>query len=186
VQGFRYCDLLLAGAERAAGGGPEDRGAGEICDEVQRRAAEALKIVLNGSSNILDIALGHLALGRARLYRSILKGSAPDAAEPEIDQAVDGLRRAGQVDELPKGLLTRAWLRSTQGRPEDARADLDEAQEIAERGPMPLYLAEVHLYRARLFHDRAALAEARRLVDQHGYGRRREELEDLEAVADGW
>jgi hypothetical protein len=51
---------------------------------------------------------------------------------------------------------------------------------------MPLHLADVHLYRARLFHDRAALAEARRLVEKHGYWRRREELEDLEAVAGSW
>jgi hypothetical protein len=39
---------------------------------------------------------------------------------------------------------------------------------------------------ARLLHDRGALAEARRLIDKHGYGRRREELEDLEAMAGGW
>jgi hypothetical protein len=126
------------------------------------------------------MALDHLTLGRARHYRAILRGSPLDAAEPEIDRAVDGLRRAGQVQELPQGLLTRAWLRSTQGRLKAARTDLAEAQEIAERGPMPLHLADVNLYRARLFHDRAALAEARRLVDKHGYGRRREELADLE------
>jgi hypothetical protein len=51
---------------------------------------------------------------------------------------------------------------------------------------MPLHLADVYLYRARLFHDRAALAEARRLVEKHGYGRRREELADLEANATEW
>jgi hypothetical protein len=84
------------------------------------------------------------------------------------------------------GLLTRAWLRSALGDPDGARADLAEAQEIAERGPMPLHFADVHLSRARLFHDRAALADARRLVDKHGYGRRRDELADLEAAADGW
>jgi hypothetical protein len=32
------------------------------------------------------------------------------------------------------------------------RSDLDEAWEIAERGPMPLFLADIHLHRARLFH----------------------------------
>jgi len=32
------------------------------------------------------------------------------------------------------------------------RSDLDEAWEIAERGPMPLSLADIHLHRARLFH----------------------------------
>jgi hypothetical protein len=67
---------------------------------------------------------------------------------------VDGLRRAGQAQELPRGLLTRAWLRSlTDARtdPESAQSDLDEAWEIAERGPMPLFLAEIHLHRAGLF-----------------------------------
>ena len=186
LRGFRYCDLLLAGAERAAGGGPEVPGAGQACDEVERRATEALRIVLRGSKNLLDIALDLLTRGRARLYRAILAGSAPDAAAPEIDQAVDGLRRAGQLQYLPLGLLTRAWLSSACNDPDGARADLAEAREIAERGPMPLHLADVHLYRARLFHDRAALAEARRLVEEHGYGRRREELEDLEAMTADW
>jgi tetratricopeptide (TPR) repeat protein len=183
--GFRYCDLLLAGAERAAGGGPEDRRAGEACDEAERRAAQTLEWV-KPQNWILDIALDHLTLARSRLYRAILGSSPPDAAEPEIDQAIDGLRRAGQSDHVPRGLLTRAWLRSARNDPDGARADLAEAREIAERGPMPLVLADVHLYRARLFHDRAALGEARRLVEKHGYGRRREELEDLEAVAGRW
>ena len=34
---------------------------------------------------------------------------------------------------------------------------------------MPLYLADVHLHRARLFRDRPALAKARALIDHHGY-----------------
>ena len=186
LQGFQYCDLLLADAERAAGGGPEDRGAGESCDEAERRAAQTLGWAIAAEAALLDIALEQLTLGRARLYRAILVDSPLDAAAPEIDQALDGLRRAGTSHHLPLGLLTRAWLRSALGDPDGARADLAEAREIAERGPMPLFLADVHLYRARLFHDRAALAEARRLVEKHGYGRRREELADLEAVADRW
>ncbi len=51
---------------------------------------------------------------------------------------------------------------------------------------MPLFQADVQLHRARLFGDRAALAEARRLIDQHGYGRRREELAAAEAAAERW
>ena len=51
---------------------------------------------------------------------------------------------------------------------------------------MPLRLADVHLHRARLFRDRAALAEARALIDRHGYGRRRDELADAEAAAAHW
>jgi len=38
----------------------------------------------------------------------------------------------------------------------------------------------MRLHRARLFHDRAALAEARQLIDDCGYERRRGELEDAE------
>lgn len=83
-------------------------------------------------------------------------------------------------------MLTRSWLRFATGDAEGARADLDEAGEIAERGEMRLHLADVALYRARFFHDREALAEARRLVQECGYGRRLPEIEDLEAQANSW
>lgn len=66
------------------------------------------------------------------------------------------------------------------------RSRSDEAWTIAERGPMPLYQADVQLHRARLFGDRAALVEAQRLIDMHSYGRRREELEDAEEAAECW
>jgi len=72
-----------------------------------------------------------------------------------LDLAVYGLRRSGNMDYLPRGLLTRAWSRSLAGAragPESAQSDLDEAWEIAERGPMRLFMADIHLYRARLFH----------------------------------
>jgi hypothetical protein len=75
---------------------------------------------------------------------------------------------------------------SLSGREDGARADLDEASEIAERGPMPLFQADVQLYRARLFRDRDALADARRRIEKHGYGRRLEELADAEAASEGW
>ena len=61
-------------------------------------------------------------------------------------------------------------------------SNLYEAQQIAERGPMPLYLADVHLHRARLFRDRGELAKARGLIEKHGSWRRREELQDAEAA----
>ena len=66
---------------------------------------------------------------------------------------------------------------------------------------MPLFLADIHLYRARLFgrhgpattgeqypwQSRAAdLDAARRLIENHGYLRRLEELEDAEAAARNW
>ena len=56
---------------------------------------------------------------------------------------------------------------------------------------MPQHLADIHLHRARLFFREAQypwqflqhdLAEARRLIEKHGYWRRKEELEDAEAA----
>jgi hypothetical protein len=120
---------------------------------------------------------------------------------------VSGLRRAGTQDHLPRGLLTRAWLRFVAGDrtgAESAQSDLDEAWEIAERGAMKLFLADIHLYRARLFGMRlphlplslspplplsyqwespqADLAAARKLIESCGYLRRLPELEDAEQI----
>src|SRR5262249_10222973 len=144
------------------------------------------------------------------LYTAILEGSDLGLLTSDlshIDAAVNGLRRAGQQDDLPRGLLTRAWLRFLTGArtgPESAQEDLDEAWEIAERGPMKLFMADIHLYRARLFAlpiancqlpiekkypwERNAdgslrgpeddLAAAQRLINECGYHRRDEELAD--------
>ena len=216
VQGFRYCDLLLSEVERGAGRARVERREEEgtsLCRAVADRAAKSLEIC-ERNHWLLDIALDHLILGRAALYNAILESRScqREPAKPtqlptseqsqrgfttaatELDLAMSGLRRAGAQHHLPRGLLTRAWLRSLTGArtgPESAQSDLDEAWEIAERGPMPLFLADIHLYRARLFFREAKypwqspqhdLAEARRLIFKHGYLRRKEELEDAEAA----
>ena len=162
--GFEYCDLLLTEAERAAwrltgSGGlraPEDGDAHTATlQAVSERAAQTLNWVEpQRDVPLLTIALDHLTLGRAALYAAILEGSSLDPCRSSLQHAVDGLRRAGTQDHLPRGLLTRAWLRFLEGRrtgPESARSDLDEAWEIAERGPMKLHMADIHLHRARLF-----------------------------------
>lgn len=198
---------------------------------VSQRAAQTLKWVLT-QNWLLDIALDHLTLGRAALYSAILEGSvaftplkrpnesaAPNdderpsdlklalqSARRKLDAAVDGLRRAGTTHHLPRGLLTRAWLRASEGEhtgPESAHGDLDEAWEIAERGPMRLFMADIHLYRARLFHavkpypwstdadgnergPKDDLAAAEKLINECGYHRRDEELADAKAAAEYW
>ncbi|MEP7013765.1 MAG: hypothetical protein ABJC13_25875 [Acidobacteriota bacterium] len=116
------------------------------------------------------------AYGPAPTTTEISAGLCPRSVDPASGK---GCRPTSRP--FPLGLLTRAWLFSREGDPAAAHADLAEAQEIAERGPMPLYLADIALMRARLFGDRAALTEARRLIDAHGYGRRREDLADLAA-----
>src|SRR5436853_3366564 len=83
-----------------------------------------------------------------------------------------------------------AWLRFLTGAsigPASAKEDLDEAWEIAERGPMRLHMADIHLYRARLFHGvkpcpwkspQEDLAAAEKPINECGYHRRDEELAD--------
>ncbi len=212
LPGFRFGDLLLADAERAAwqAGGVAGRdadgaksrqdagapsGLAEVCVDVEKRVSQTLEWMVQNNMALLDIALDHLTLGRVGLYRAILErldttGVLAESAirdpKSEIEQAVDGLRRAGTTHHVPRGLLTRAWLRSLTSDADGARADLDEAWEIAERGPMPLFQADVHLHRARLFHDKDALAEARRLIEKHGYDRRLDELADADAASNHW
>ena len=104
LQGFRYCDLLLAEAERAAwqvscSGGlrpPEDGDAHRATlQAVSERAAQTLKWAEHNQRSLLDIALDHLTLGRAALYAAILEGSSLDPCRAPLQHAVDGLRRAG-------------------------------------------------------------------------------------------
>jgi len=204
VSGFRYCDLLLTAPERAAWqtmqkSEPRSQRSTLIegCHTVSQRAAQTLKLAEQYSYDILSIALDHLTLGRAALCVEILEDSDLRRSISDIehiDTSVDGLRRSGSVNDLPRGLLTRAWMRFLTGArtgPESAQRDLDEAWEIAERGPMPLHMADIHLHRARLFFREANypwespqkdLAEARRLIEKHSYLRRMEELEDAERV----
>ena len=51
---------------------------------------------------------------------------------------------------MPRGLLARAAFRRSIGDWDSAARDLDEVEEIAEPGPMRLYLCDAALERARL------------------------------------
>jgi len=191
VQGFQFCDLLLAGTEGGAwrrfletDAQPVDI---QTLGDVEHRATTALAIAVR-NGQLLSIGLDNLTLTRVALFRSILGNAVLDSAQMRVEAAVNGVRQAGQADHLPRALLTRSWLRVLQGDLAAARADLDEAQQIAERGPMRLHLADVHLHRARLFfrenreEAREELKKARALIERCGYHRRDEELRDAEAV----
>jgi hypothetical protein len=201
LQGFKYCDWLLAPVERAAwrvllrGSGLSpamdthgEDGPAAICAEVERRAKTTLTWAIDSRAGLLSIAVEHLTLARVGVVQAILSHPLPQPALDlrQVAAAVNGLRNAGTTYHLPKGLLTSALSHFVRGDTASARTVLDQAQEIAERGPMPLDLADIHLHRARLFRDRAELAKARELVEKHGYGRRNEELEDAEAAAPNW
>jgi hypothetical protein len=139
---------------------------------------------------LLILPLKRLTLCHIELYKALLVEELTTAALPvaqhHISAAVDGFRRVGYCEFQPRALLSRAWLRAVQGQLDLARADLDEAQQIAERGSMLLNMADIHLHRARLFRDKEELKRARALIERCGYWRRKEELEDAETVAANW
>jgi len=215
LRGFQYCDRLLSDPEGAAWRRILDPAARipdlatlqRACDRTTERATEALRIAEQNELALLTIALDRLTLGRAALYQAILatsrgpNGTAaptssairiPSTAIDYLTAAVDGLRESGSLNHLPRGLLTRAWQRRLVGDTTGAATDLDQAWDIAERGPMPLYQTDIRLTRARLFGRNGAdypwgspredLAEARRLIEKHGYHRRDRELADAEAA----
>ncbi len=240
LQGFRYCDWLLAPAEQAAWqrispgtsvppleSEPIRDTHATVLAEVERRAQKA-QVIASRNQLLLDIALNHLTLARVGLMRAILgadpksgigilriipvdsersgpeimpvgrtrrdgkNADRPEALEayptilPDVAAAVNGLRAAGRMDHLPRGLLTAALYHFVRGEAALAEKHLAEAQQIAERGPMPLFLADVYLHRARMFDNREELARAGKLIRELGYGRRYQELADAEEAAKHW
>jgi tetratricopeptide (TPR) repeat protein len=209
LQGFKYCDLLLADAERSVWRmtqEPKVRSQNseliKACRDVEKRAAQTIKWAEQNRVSLLDLPINHLTLGRTELYKAILTKSEVQSAKVEVDLAMAGLRRSSQQNYLPLSVLTRALLRSLSGEAAGAQEDLDEAWEIAERGPMKLFLADIHLHRARLFFREKPypwnktsdgtsrspqddLAAAEKLINDCGYHRRDEELADAKKAIIG-
>jgi tetratricopeptide (TPR) repeat protein len=104
-----------------------------------------------------------------------------------LDRAVDGLRRAGRQDYLPRGLLARAGLYRATGALDKARDDLDGAFSVTARCGMRLYEADCHLEYAR-WHlasgdkpkAQESLDKARKMIEEMGYHRRDKEVKELE------
>jgi tetratricopeptide (TPR) repeat protein len=182
--GYEYCDLLL--------------GQGKY-QEVIERAKKFFEWRVP-SDSLLDIALDNLSLGRAYLLALGREGTVDYAdAATYLDRAVAGLRRAGQQDLLPSGLLARAALYRVRGEFERAEQDLQEVMDLAVRCGMRLHETDAHLEYARLYlaadqskkqggtrEDGSAMArehldKAEQLIADTGYHRRDADLADLKA-----
>jgi tetratricopeptide (TPR) repeat protein len=145
LQGYGYCDLLLAKGDWTA---------------ARDRAVQTLQWAEQVQSSLLSRALDRLTLSRAHLGLALSAGGAgaPTAeqqrdagtARTRLDEAVDGLRAAGVLDYIPRGLLARTTFRRCIGDWVGAARDLDEVEEIAEPGPMKLFLCDLAIERARL------------------------------------
>ena len=189
LKGFRYCDLQLAEVEIACNTAVKRPAREKLLKAVLQTVSEAATQTLEWAKQArfspLTVALDHLTLARVELYRTLLFHSPLATCLQPLGKALDGLRASGNMDDLPRGLLTRAWARIAAGDEAGCREDLDEAWEIAERGPMKLHMVDIQLYRARFFRDPEALQAAAALIAETGYHRCDEELADLQrAFAD--
>jgi tetratricopeptide (TPR) repeat protein len=221
--GFRYCECLLGGvlvqAWRAVTNTPVAGATGprmspanqELCKDVRRRAEES-KALAKGMPWRLIVGLDSLTLAQLALVEGLGAGNNLGnqllRAQELVNEAVEEIRESGRRDRLPNALGFHAMINRLADRTECARTDLDEAWQIAESGCMRLCMADLYLYRARLFHTvrpypwreikeangqlpighgpKDDLASARRLIEQCKYGRRKWELEDAEAAAKNW
>jgi tetratricopeptide (TPR) repeat protein len=171
LQGFRYCELLL--------------GQGRV-REVKDRAARALEWA-SLQKFVLDIALDNLSLGCAWMLEAEPE-YAPDMtrATEFLRRAVDGLRQAGAIEFIPRGLLARAALHRVKANHTRAERDLAEALRISTRCGMGLHLADCHLESARLQlaqgnRDKARehWETAKKMIDRMGYHRRDRDVDEL-------
>ncbi|QQZ29235.1 TIR domain-containing protein [Thiothrix subterranea] len=192
---FRYCDLLLSQGDTF---------------KVLNLAKESVDFPAEEFS-LLDIALDQLTLGRAHLQKIVeetppnlpLSGERQEQAAHWLEQAVAGLRAAGEQRFVPLGLLARAALHRHTRDFARARQDLQEVFDIADGSGMRLHLTDYHLEMARLLvaeekegnrrlplqADVGAIggrplqyhiAEAERLINATGYHRRDQALLDLQ------
>jgi len=128
VQGFQYCDLILSKGDY---------------NEAQKRGEKTLKW-MKEQEWLLDIALDNLTLGRAAL----VSGDRKKAGE-FLNRAVDGLRNAGAVEFISRGLLSRSEFFRKTGSFTKAMRDLEEAWEISTRSGMKLFLCDIHIESSR-------------------------------------
>src|SRR5262249_34461484 len=136
VQGYWYCELLLAEGDHAA---------------VRDRASQTVKWAKQHNW-LLDIGLDTLTLGRACLGLALASASTHQtsaamhdtrAAFADVNEAVDRLRAAGIGHHIPRGLVGRAAFLCSVADWEGAARDLGEVEEIVEPGPMKLHLCDL-------------------------------------------
>ncbi len=165
LPGFLYGDLLLARNR------PQ---------EVRERVAYSLP--LHQQNNLLlDIGLDQLNAARAH-------------PAPASFDFLNRLLEANAEEFVVRGYLAQAELLFLASDPDRAalEAALREAETRAQRGPMPLFLAEAYLLRARMelvvsanpSRAQEAYESAKQLIDQHGYERRRPDLAVLQCEID--
>jgi tetratricopeptide (TPR) repeat protein len=144
LRGFQHCDLLLS--------------RGRVVP-ARERAARTLEFAQR-NGRVLAIGLDTLTIGRVHLVvglQNLATGLPAESAIPDaraaaggLEKAVEGLRASGEQVWIVRGLIARAAFHRAVGDWAGAARDLNEAKEIAEPGPMRLYLCDCAIERARL------------------------------------
>ena len=119
---------------------------------------------------LLDKPLHSLTLARA-----YFKLENYQQAARYFDEAVAGIRKAGNIDNLPEFLIDRANFYLDQQQFDEALRDLTEAWQIIKRSDMKLYAVDYHLAMSRYarvkqpekvqFYE----SEAKKLIEATGY-----------------
>ncbi|MCK4821917.1 tetratricopeptide repeat protein, partial [bacterium] len=144
IWGFRFNNLLLDNGKY-----------GEVIKRTKITKQHAIS-----SGHLIDVPFENLSFGKALILRSIDNHSSDfTEAEDYLNQAVYGLREAGQQITLPSGLLGRAILFRHQKDFLKSWTDLDEAREIAEYGQMRLHLTDYNLEVCRNIKAQLAVAK---------------------------
>lgn len=146
---------------------------------------ERYKEIIEEASRILEftkknqwlplIPLSHLAIGQAYLKQAGANGPL-DRAMEHLNNAVNGLQRTSNVNNLPEALLARAVGYRMIGEYNKARNDLEKVKEIAEYANMKFFLCDYHLESSRLssLENKTIEAnmhevEAKKLIEEAGY-----------------
>lgn len=215
IAGFRHSGMLLLECERfawhhyIAGGrgdmilpGPMFSDRSTVLKQLYEEA-ELVKDVerKTESQSLLGSGLSSLVCARISLYQTLIESSNRKHISLKVDEinlAISRLRQAGSIEDIPHGLVTQAEIVAMEGTTKafaNSHRVFDQAWAIAEREPMPLFLVDIMLSRARIFGGWRAkgvgyiypwksakndLSLARGMVDRYGYKRRMNELSDAE------
>ena len=171
LAGSYYCSLLLARGRTT---------------EAAARAEYAAATAMLSRRASHDAAFAQLDQARIALAETPAFVPAPPDCALRTQIALSAFRQANREDHLCRGLLTHAeavWRRADASA---ASEPLREAETIAKRGQMPLFLADAHLLRARIQRSEGSGArtcrdQAAALIERHGYGCGAVELALLDA-----
>ena len=157
--------LLVAGRAVSIAGREQTSGAevlsalddvGDRADDVRGLLVRAYATPLAGDSDVVDRVTGvrthelHALDDIVRVAKAALWVHAADAATPFLDQAVDGLRRRGDLPQLAEILVLRGWTHFYLGGWESGLTDVDEGLRLSREARRDVDASALDVLRAML------------------------------------